>query len=192
MDPSVFQKIYNTPLLRGKDFQEFCDAHTEVEVQQGTVLLRSGKIAEEFYLIENGVFRSYLYNYEGNEITTDFYCRNDILIESFSLFHRIASKENFQAVTDGTVWKINYADFERFLHKLEGLREWGRIWSTQQLFLLKKRSIDTLTMTATERYLNLIKDRPEVVRHCPLKYIASYLGITDTSLSRIRKEIVTA
>ncbi|MGF7076108.1 Crp/Fnr family transcriptional regulator [Mucilaginibacter sp. 3215] len=159
---------------------------------QGTSLLKAGKIAREFYLIENGVFRSCLYNYDGNEVTIEFYCQNDILIESFSLSHRMASKENFQAVTNGTVRKIEYIIFEQFLYKMEGLREWGRIWSTNQLYLLKQRSIDSLTITATERYLNLIKDRPEIVRHCPLKYIASYLGITDTSLSRIRKEITTA
>ncbi|WP_426585922.1 Crp/Fnr family transcriptional regulator [Mucilaginibacter sp. R-33] len=192
METSIFQRVYANDLLKGQDYEGFCKAHVKVDVIQGTSLLKAGKIAREFYLIENGVFRSCLYNYDGNEVTTEFYCQNDILIESFSLFHRMASKENFQAVTNGTVWKIDYIVFEQFLYKMEGLREWGRIWSTNQLYLLKQRSIDSLTITATERYLNLIKDRPEIVRHCPLKYIASYLGITDTSLSRIRKEITTA
>ncbi|WP_374166073.1 Crp/Fnr family transcriptional regulator [Arcticibacter sp. MXS-1] len=192
MDQSIFERVYGNSVLKGEDYEEFCTMHTKVDVARGALLLKAGKIASEFYLIESGLFRSYLYDYDGNEVTTEFYGSNDILIESFSLFHRIASKENFQAVSDGTVWKIKYSDFQQFLHKLEGLREWGRIWSTNQLFLLKQRSINSLTLAAAERYLGLIKDRPEVIRHSPLKYIASYLGITDTSLSRIRKEIITS
>ena len=191
METPIFQTIYGDHLLKSKDSREFCKAHTRVELPQGTLLLKAGKIAKEFYLIEKGVFRSYLYDYDGNEITTEYYCQNDILIESFSLFHRLASKENFQAVTNGTVWKIEYDIFQQFLNKVEGLREWGRIWSTNQLYILKQRSIESITVTATERYIRLVKDRPEIIKHCPLKYIASYLGITDTSLSRIRKEIAT-
>lgn len=169
MHTFVFERVYGDRLLKGKDHEEFCRAHTKVDVVQGTLLLRAGKIASEFYLVESGMFRSYLYDYNGNEVTTEFYGPNDILIESFSLFHRQASKENFQAITAGTVWKIRYSDFESFLQQLEGLREWGRSWSTEQLFRLKKRSIESLTVSATERYLHLLKDRPEVVRHCPLK-----------------------
>lgn len=192
MDFTLFENVYGHRLRHEDGFEAFCQAHTAVNVLPGTLLLKAGRIAGEFYLVEKGMFRSYLYDYQGNEVTTEFYGPNDILIESFSLFHRQASKENFQAVTAGTVWKISYADFERYLQQLEGLREWGRSWSTEQLFRLKKRSIESLTVSATERYLLLLKDRPQVVRHCPLKYIASYLGITDSSLSRIRKEIAGA
>jgi CRP-like cAMP-binding protein len=191
MEIDFFQKIYNHPLLRKGDYEEISKAHTKVEFPQGAMLLEKGKIAREFYIIEKGLFRSFLYDYNGNEITTEFYCPIEILIESFSLFQRIPSKENFQAVSDGTAWKIEYDTFQELLHKVEGFREWGRTWATNQLFVLKQRSIDVLTISATDRYLNLIKERPQIIMQSPLKYIASYLGITDTSLSRIRKEIST-
>ena len=191
MQTDFFQTIYNNPLFRKEDYEEISKAHTKVEFRQGALLLESGKIAREFYIIENGLFRSFLYDYNGNEITTEFYCRNEILIESFSLFQRTPSKENYQAISDGTAWKIEYDTFQQLLHKVEGFREWGRTWATNQLFFLKQRSIDALTISATDRYLNLIKERPQIIMLSPLKYIASYLGITDTSLSRIRKEIAT-
>lgn len=192
MDKGFFEIIYNHPLLKKEDYEVISKAHTRLQFQQGAMLLKTGNTAKEFYIIEHGLFRSFLFDYNGNEITTDFYCSNEILIESFSLFQRMPAKENFQAVTEAVVWSIEYERFQELLQKAEGLREWGRTWATNQLFIQKQRSINLLTMSATDRYLSLIKEKPEVIKLCPLKFIASYLGITDTSLSRIRKDISNA
>ncbi|HEY4286385.1 MAG TPA: Crp/Fnr family transcriptional regulator [Puia sp.] len=191
-DSDLFEITYNHPLLKKEDYREIAKIHTKVEFRQGDLPLKIGKIAREFYVIEKGLFRSFLYDYNGNEITTEFYCPKELLIESLSLFQRVPSKENFQAMTDVTAWEIKYNTFQQLLHEIEGFREWGRAWATNQLFTLKKRSIDVLTLSATDRYLHLLKERPQVIEQSPLKYIASYLGITDTSLSRIRKEITAS
>jgi CRP/FNR family transcriptional regulator, anaerobic regulatory protein len=188
----LFATIYQHPLLKKEDYIAIREAHTKLEFQQGAMLLEIGKTAKEFYVIEQGLFRSFLFDYNGNETTTEFYCTNELLIESFSLFHRIPSKENFQALTDSVVWKIGYDQFQALLQEVEGMREWGRTWATSQLFNMKQRSINVFTMSATDRYLTLVKERPEVIKHAPLKYIASYLGVTDTSLSRIRRELANA
>lgn len=68
----------------------------------------------------------------------------------------------------------------------------GKNLGYQPFVYYEEASINMLTMNATDRYLNLLKERPQIIQQSPLKHIASYLGITDTSLSRIRKEIVTA
>ncbi|MBC9797877.1 Crp/Fnr family transcriptional regulator [Sinomicrobium weinanense] len=191
MKKDFFQTIYNSPHIGKTDYEEIAKAHSQMDVRSGSLLLEEGKIASEFYIIEKGLFRSFVYDYDGNEVTTEFYGPKELLIESFSLFHRSPSMENFQALSNGTVWKIEYQLFQQLLGKIEGLREWGRTWATSHLFIIKKRSIKMLTMNATDRYLNLLNERPQIIRQVPLKFIASYLGITDTSLSRIRKEIVT-
>lgn len=191
MEKDFFQTIYNHSFLKNEDYKEIEKAHTKIEVSPGTVLLEQGKVAHEFYIIEHGLFRSFVFDYTGNEVTVEFYCPKELLIESFSLFQRLPSQENLQAISNGTVWKIEYQAFQELLHKVEDFREWGRTWATSQLFTLKQRSIEVLTMSATERYLKLINERPMVIQLAPLKYIASYLGITDTSLSRIRKEIAS-
>lgn len=189
MNTDLFSIIYNHPLLKKEDYEAIRRAHTQLQLQQGAMLLEMGKTAKAFYIIEHGLFRSFLFDYNGNETTTEFYCPNELLIESFSLFHRIPSKENFQALSDATVWKIEYDQFQELLQRVEGMREWGRTWATSQLFTLKQRSINLLTMSATDRYLSLVNERPTIIKLSPLKYIASYLGITDTSLSRIRREL---
>jgi hypothetical protein len=74
-------------------------------------------------------------------------------------------------------------------HTIPAFNEWGRAWMTYALHINKKRFIDMVSLSASERYHNLISTKPQIIKQAALKYIASYLGITDTSLSRIRKEI---
>lgn len=139
MKKDFFEKIYYHPSLTKEDYKEIARAHHKTELPSGTMLLEEGKIAREFYVIERGLFRSFVYDYNGNEVTTGFFCQNEILIESLSLFQRLPSKEYFQAVSGGTVWKIRYEDFDKLLNSSEGLREWGGNWATTQLFSLKQQ-----------------------------------------------------
>lgn len=192
MASNSFASVYHHPGLSAKNYEDIASAHRRVEFAQNTLLLEIGKTAREFYVIEQGLFRSFLYDLNGKEVTTAFYCPNDILIESMSLFQRRPSYENFQAISNGVAWKIDYDAFNQLLGEIEGFREWGRSWATNELFTLKQRSINSLTVSATGRYLTLVNERPEIIKYAPLKYIASYLGITDSSLSRIRREIATA
>lgn len=146
-------------------------------------------MANEYYILEDGLVRTFVHNYNGDEITTEFFTDNDIVIVPTSLFQRIPSQENLQALTDCILWKIDFNDFQRLFHSMPGFVEWGRSWFTTQLFVVKQRSLDMIMETATSRYLKLLQQKPKIVQHAPLKQIASYLGVTDTSLSRIRKDI---
>lgn len=75
------------------------------------------------------------------------------------------------------------------LFKIEAFREVGRTRLINNYFELKNHSISVIADQAKERYLNLLEEKPSIIKNVPLKHIATYLGITDTSLSRIRKEI---
>lgn len=191
MQNDLFKIIYNHPSFNKKDFNKIIDVHTKINVKKGDLFLKIGKVANEYFLIENGLFRSFAFDYNGSEITTGFYTQNEILIEVSSLFQKIPSNENLQALSNGTVWKIEFNDFQELFSGIKSFPEWGRTWMTNQLFISKQRNIDMLTKSATDRYLFLLNEKPEIISQAPLKYIASYLGITDTSLSRIRKEIST-
>lgn len=143
-------------------------------------------------LPNNGLIRFYVNDFNGIEITTQFICENEIANEVSSLFQRIPSVQNIQAVTDAVVWKINFNDFQHLYHSMESIREWGREWMSSQLFQSQQRSIEMITQSASSRYLHLIEHRPQIVQQAPLKQIASYLGIADTSPSRIRKDLVSS
>ncbi len=183
----LFFKKYT--IIQKEDYRTIIDAHTKVEFSKNETILSGSKKNNEYYLIEKGLFRSYVIDYKGNEITTEFFGLNDILIEVTSLFLRVPSKETMQALTDAKVWKINFDAFQNLYGTIEGFTEWGRTWMTHQLFVAKNRTVDMHTKSASQRYLDLVKEKPQIIKDVPLKYIATYLGITDTSLSRIRKEV---
>ena len=181
--------VYQHPLFKPHDLNRIFDAHEKVAISKGDFILHEGKIANEYFVLEKGLMRSFVFDIEMNDITTDFFAEDEIIIEVSSLFQRITSQENIQALTDCVLWKIDFVVFQELFHSIESFREWGRAWMSYQLFKTKQRSIEMITKSATERYINLLKEKPQIIQQAPLKQIATYLGITDTSLSRIRKEI---
>lgn len=186
----IFKRTYAHPLLSEKDLETLAAAHEPIRVSKGTILLKEAKIANEYYILETGLIKAFVRNYNNDEITTEYFTSNELVIAPASLFQRIPSQETLESVTDAVLWKIGFEAFQQLYHALPGFREWGRVWFSQQLFAVKQRSLDMVTQSATSRYLKLVQQKPEIVQQVPLKQIASYLGVTDTSLSRIRKEIV--
>lgn len=186
----ILKFVYQHPLFETADFDLIGKAHQRIELAKGDFLLKKDQVANAYYILESGLVRTYLYDYEGNEITTGFTGTHEIAIEVASLFQRIPSPEYMQCLTDCTLWKIEYDDFQELFHQIPAMREWGRAWMAFELYLSKKRATEMITEPATQRYLHLMQEKPQIIQQAPLKYIASYLGVTDTSLSRIRKEII--
>lgn len=186
---TLFKTIYRHPLLLAEDLEAIAGIHQRITITKGDVFFKEGCVANEYYILEKGLIRAFVFNYNGDEITTDFFTDNELVIVPVSLFQRTPSQENLQALTDCDLWKIDFNDFQRLFHSMPGFVEWGRLWFTTQLFVVKQRSLDMIRETATARYLKLLEQKPQIIQHAPLKQIASYLGVTDTSLSRIRKDI---
>lgn len=191
MSRKALEICYDFPFFLPEELEEIFQAHEKVHFQKGEFILEEGNVANEYYILEKGLVRSFVNDFSGNEVTTNFFADNEIIIEVSSLFQRIPTQENIVCITDCECFKFSFENFEELFHKIPNLREWGRAWMSQELFASKQRSVEMFTLSATSRYLKLLEQKPQVVQFAPLKQIASYLGITDTSLSRIRKEIVS-
>lgn len=189
MQNKILSQIYQHPQMKHEDLLLICAAHQRLEFQKGDYFLEKGKMSNEYFIIESGLVRAFTHNYKGEEITTDFIGANEIVIEVSSLFTRIPAQESLQALTNGVAWKIDFNIFQELYHKSAGFSEWGRAWMSNQLFGLKQRNIDMISVSASDRYLKLLKEKPQIIQQASLKNIASFLGVTDTSLSRIRKEV---
>lgn len=189
MNVSFLKNIYKHPLLTDNDLQKLAAAHEKIIYKKGDLLLKQGEVANEYAIIETGLIRSYVYDYNGNDITTNFFSDNEIVIEVSSLFQRTPSQEVIQAVTDCVCWKIDFTEFQQLYHAIPGFNEWGRAWMANQLFHFKQRSVTIFTHSAMDRYINLIAQKPQILQQAPLMQIATYLGITNSSLSRIRKTV---
>lgn len=149
-------------------------------------LLREGQVSDEYLLLDSGLVRAFANDPEGNDVTTGLYSSGQVVFEVASFFNRTPSLENLQALTAAAGWRISYQQLNALFHARPEFREFGRAVLVRGLATLKSRMLAQITATATERYAQLLHERPQLGQQVPLKYLASYLGITDTSLSRIR------
>lgn len=160
-----------------------------VEFKKNDYLIEEDKIANYYFFLESGFARSFAIDLDGNDITTKFFSTQDIIIDWTSFFLKTPCREYIQATTTCVAWKIYFQDFMK-LFKIESFRSVGRTRLVNSYFALKNHTISMIADQAKDRYLHLLETQPEVVHNVPLKHIATYLGVTDTSLSRIRKEIL--
>jgi CRP-like cAMP-binding protein len=183
----LFQSVL--PMSTGKA-EQLAEKYKAKKIARNEYLLKEGAVCNESHFIEEGITRSYIYDFEGNEVTTAFYSKKMFTSDLVSFFKRTPSKEYIQALTDCETWYLTYEDMQTNFHTFPEFREFGRLNIINHYSILKQRMLSMLQETAEQRYSYLINSNPEVLQNAPLKYIATYLGITDTSLSRIRKEFI--
>lgn len=168
---------------------EIASHFEKVTFEKNQIILAEDKISSDYYFLNDGVVRAFTYNLDGHEITTSFFVKGNFIFEVSSLFKRIPSKENIQAITDCVACKITFEKLQLLFHSIPEFRELGRANLVNGFISFKQRTISLINESAEERYEHLVQSNPEVIKNVPLKYIASYLGVTDTSLSRIRKQV---
>ena len=190
LNSSTIQRAFATANLSPLEMDKVQNAFTRVEFKKGAYLFKEGDSVNQYYFLETGFVRSFGLNYNGVEVTTQFYLPQDIIIDWMSFMMKVPTQENFTASKDSVCWKITYQEFQNLFHEIEGFREAGRERLTQCYFKLKQHNMSMISSSAKERYISLFQENPEIIQNASLKHIASYLGITDTSLSRIRKELV--
>ncbi|MBB6271665.1 CRP-like cAMP-binding protein [Pedobacter cryoconitis] len=186
---TLIRFFQNTNLISFSSATEIAAQFSSKIILKNQFQLTAGKICDEYLFLEKGYLRAFANNTEGNEITTGFYSQGQIIFEVSSFFNRTRSQENIQALTDCEGWVINYEQLNNLFHTLPEFREFGRSILVKGYSELKNRMLSTITESAEVRYKQLLMAKPEIFQYVPLKNIASYLGITDTSLSRIRKEV---
>ncbi len=188
LDNHFLKTIFNEKNFKEEDFERVLSQYQRIEFAKNDYLIKDGSQANFYYFMESGYARSYVIDLEGNDISTKFFSSGDIIIDWHSYFLKTKCREDIQAITTCVAWKISFENFMK-LFSIEAFREVGRTRLVNNYFELKNHSVSIIADPAKDRYLNLLKTKPDVVQNVPLKQIATYLGVTDTSLSRIRKEI---
>lgn len=182
---NFIRSIYPMPMDKAVEIIEFFN---EKIVRQDEFILQERRHCNEYYFLCEGFMRAWTIDLQGKDVTTAFYPAGNVVCELFSFFKRIPSQENIQAITECQTLFITYADLQSAFHSMPEFREFGRSILVNAYATLKQRMLSGLHETAEQRYKNLMKAAPEILQYASLKHIASFLGVTDTSLSRIRKE----
>lgn len=171
--------------------QQVIKSHAQVQVfKPGEKFLEVGDIAHKIGFINSGIFRFFFYNAQGNEITSAFMVANEYVANIKSFFEYTPSTGAIQAETDAQVIIIERKTWEMLCQQITSWE--SAIHQIKEEHLVRKikfqRSI--IQEDAKSSYLNFIARYPSVVQTVKLKHIASFLGITQHSLSRIRKQII--
>lgn len=156
-----------------------------LSVPSKAILLEEGKVAEKLYLIRKGCLRLFFYN-EGKDITFQFFLEGDFVASFDSLYKRTPSLFYLESIEPTELTAIRREDFYNLINNNLSFRLLyeekliDRFHAYQQLFLSRIKN------TPQQRYEELLKEYPNIIQRVPQHYIASYLGITPVSLSRIR------
>lgn len=152
------------------------------------MLLQAGKVENYLSFIEAGVVR-YFIPLEDKDLTFGFTFAGAFTSAYDSFLTQMPSHYAVQALSHTVLWRISKKDLEDIYQLTTAGDRIGRK-AAENLFLLKsRRELSLLNESAEQRYLNLYSEQPQLIREIPLKYIASYIGVTPQALSRIRKRI---
>jgi CRP-like cAMP-binding protein len=159
----------------------------ELKIEKDRFVIKQGQIATNFYFVKSGGLRIY-FDHGEKQITSWIALENEFFTDLYSLKNQRPSKFNFQALEDTVLLIIASDKMEQLYKQYPDWQQFGRqIWEANFMKLVEG-VVGFQTFTAEERYLSLMKES-ELLQRVPLKYLASYLGVTQTSLSRLRKKI---
>lgn len=148
-------------------------------------LIRENTYSKYAYFIEKGMTRSF-WPVNGEEITTSFSCEGGIVFSMDELYYNKASEEVVETLEEVEAYRISLADLTHLWETNIELCNWGRIAHQDEYRRLHRSHQERLTLPAKERYEAFKAQFPDVCRRANLSYIASYLGITLSTLSRLR------
>lgn len=152
------------------------------------ILIHAGRLDRKVYFIEKGVTRSYIIH-DGKEITTWFSMEGDAVCGSWDLYRNKPGFEFVETLEKTTAYSINIERLNELYASNLDIANWMRVLQQENFLLLQDIHINRLVLSVKDRYLELLRRFPAIVQRVNLGYIASYLGTTLPTLSKIRSEI---
>ncbi|WP_108866301.1 Crp/Fnr family transcriptional regulator [Aquimarina aquimarini] len=154
------------------------------------VLLRHGEVAKNFYYVCRGALRAYFTNSDGDTYNKNIFLENDFAGSTVSYLQKTPSAFTLEALEDSVLIAINYKKYRDLITKKEDLKNFYIAYLEKNWVIEKEqREISLVMENATQRYLQLLQEYPNIDQRIPQLHIASHIGVTPTQLSRIRKEI---
>ena len=188
---SIIDKIFKDLTFSVEETNLLRSKLEKIELEKGDFLLKENMNISHMYYVEEGCLRTYFLDTSGKEHTIQFAIRDWFISDYIALFANNSSiaVSYIQCIKKSTLYKISKDDFENLCDTMPQVERFHRKKLEKAFASLQNRVLENLTLTAKERYLNFISAYPNIEQSVKNYHIASYLGITTESLSRIRKEI---
>jgi CRP/FNR family transcriptional regulator, anaerobic regulatory protein len=160
-----------------------------ISVAKNNVLINKGEVSNLAYFVNSGYLRYYKNLETGEEQTIHLFSPEEFAASFNSFVNKTKSEEILHSVTDAELLTISWNDLEKLYTSGMKWQIFGRKLMEKFLLEKEKRIINQISLTAQERYNNLLETNPELIQNVPIQYIASFIGIKPESLSRIRRQI---
>ncbi len=188
-DNSKIKDIFKDLVFSEDEIKIIESVFHKVDVKKGIVLLNAGDNVNEQYYILEGCLRSYHIDSHGKEHTVQFGIKDWWISDFIAFFSSEKAIMTIEVIQDATLYRITDKDKEFLYEQIPEIEHFFRIKLEKAFASFQKRILTNLSLTAKERYLSFIKTYPNIEKIIKNYHIASYLGITTESLSRIRKEL---
>lgn len=171
------------------EIEELTQRFVPKKLSKSEFFVKEGNSFKEIAFIQTGIFRSYYTSDDGTENTFCFRFPNNLLAPYSAFITGNPSMETMQAITDTNLLVIKKKEIDQLINENPNWTKFLKLNAEYEYLELEKRFFQMQKDNATQRYVSLLQNQPEYVRDIPLQYLASYLGVTQRHLSRIRKEI---
>lgn len=182
--------IQNIVPITDAEFEKSIIKFKKVTLEKGEFFIQQNKISKQIAFINSGILRTYYINDKGEEITSCFCTSNNFASSHKSFILQAPSNVAMIALEKTELLVINYDNIQKLYTESSNWQTIGRLVSEKEFIVMEQYASVLNNETAKEKYLRLLKEQPEILQKAPINYIASYLGITRRTLSRIRKEIL--
>ena len=188
-DNSVIKIIFKDLNFTKAEIKIIESLFHKINVKKGTILLNAGDLVDVQYYILDGCLRTFHMDSQGKEHTIQFGIKDWWVSDFTALLDSDEAILTIEAIQDSTLYKISKQDMNYLYSKIPKIDSFFRLKLERSFAAFQKRILSYLSQSAAERYLNFIKTYPNIEKSVKNYHIASYLGMTTESLSRVRKEL---
>lgn len=177
-----------TPITK-PDYEASLLSFKELKLQKGDYFVKAGQVCNQVAFISSGILRTFYNNEKAEDITYCFCVENNFTTSFKSFTTQTVSSLSIQAIEDTELLVINHTDLQTLYSKIPVWQTIGRILVEKEYVVVENHALSLNSETAKEKYLRLLKEQPAVIQKAPVQHIASYLGISRETLSRIRNQV---
>lgn len=190
MENNLSRYLAQFGFLSAQEVDYIADSFTHKTIRKNELLVKEGHICDQLAFIEAGAVRAFTSDDTGAEHTTCFSFENQFATVYDSFISRKKAQKNIQAIEDSSLFTINYQTFQ---HLSATLPSWIYLqeFFTRQAFAEKEYyHIHLKNKTAKDKYAHVLNEQPELVKRASVEQLASYLGMTPRTLTRVKREIL--
>jgi CRP-like cAMP-binding protein len=186
MTDQLYKFINQYLKLTDEEFNAILSIAKENSIKKKEHLVRANELCRKVVFFTEGYFRFYHSKNDGTEITSDFYFSPNFVTSYTSYLTDMPSVVSVQAMENMNVLTFEKSDLYSLFSEYHNIEKLGRLIAENVAINSEMHLFMLLNQPAEERYRNLLSEYPHFIKEIPLQYIASYLGITQETLSRIR------